>query len=85
MRSRELLKQKIITFGGLLLRLVISYIIVIFIIEFFVDGIFNDYIATATFDSNASLYYWCVTHKAEIILVTIALIFCIIIYLCYPK
>ena len=80
LKNKDLLKQKIITFTGLLLRLIIAYIIIIIIKELLIDGIFNDYIATATFDSDASFYYWCVTHKGEILFATIGITFCIIIY-----
>ena len=80
LKNKDLLKQKIKAFSGLLLRLVIAYVIIIFIKEFFIDGIFNDYIATATFDSDASFYYWCVTHKGEILFTIIGITFCIIIY-----
>lgn len=80
MKSKDLLKQKIITFGGLLLRFIIAYAIAVFIMEVFIDGILNDIIANVTYDKDVSLYYWFVTHKAGVILGAVAIIFCAILY-----
>ena len=80
MKNKDLLKRKIIAFGGLLLRIIITYAIAIFIMEFFIDGVLNDAIADATYNRDAPLYYWFVTHKAGVILGTIVIIFLVILY-----
>ena len=80
MKNRNLLKQKILTFGGLMLRFIIGYVLAVIIMEFFIDGVFNDAIADAVYDSDIPLYYWFVTHKAEVLIGSIVVLFCAILY-----
>lgn len=80
MKNKDLIIEKLKIFGQLILKLAIAYVIVIVIMKVFIDGIFNDYIANTVYDSDYSLYYWCVNNKGGIILSSIAIVFCVISY-----
>ncbi len=80
MKNKHVRIKTFTLFGELILKLVIAYLLIIIVLGLFVDGIYNNDIANYLYENNAILYYFCVSHKGELILGVIIITFLVIIY-----